>query len=157
MKATVVLSLLLVLSSVILSAPPTTAAGSSSDTDAESYAARFQVSIAEATHRLALQREAGDLDQALTDTEAEPYAGLWIEHTPRFRVRVRFTEGGAASLARHPVSSALKAVLGAEPATHTLADLRRQLWSLSDLPSPRPFEAGTNVVDNIIDMRTTSL
>jgi len=43
-----------------------------------------------------------------------------------------------------------------QPATHSIAYLSSQLWSLSELPGPRPFEAGTNVIKNVIEIRTKS-
>ena len=60
-------------------------------TETEMYAKRHGVTIDEARHRLKLQDVAGELDAELSIKEAETFAGLWIEHTPTFRVIVQFT------------------------------------------------------------------
>ncbi|MFA5761870.1 MAG: hypothetical protein WC877_08970, partial [Dehalococcoidales bacterium] len=54
--------------------------------DAELYAKLNEVSVDEALIRLDLQNAAGELDAILTEKEADTFAGLWIEHTPDFKV-----------------------------------------------------------------------
>ena len=60
--------------------------------DAEAYAHHYGVEPAEARRRLALQAEIGALDAALAAAAPETFAGLWIEHDPKFQVVVRFTD-----------------------------------------------------------------
>ncbi|MEA3488600.1 MAG: hypothetical protein U9R10_05045 [Euryarchaeota archaeon] len=59
--------------------------------DAQGYASDTGVSIDEARHRFQLQDIAGELGAELTTNETETFAGLWIVHTPEFRVVVQFT------------------------------------------------------------------
>ncbi|HEX7149901.1 MAG TPA: PKD domain-containing protein [Thermoanaerobaculia bacterium] len=92
--------------------------------DAASYASFAGVSVDEAVRRLQLQKEAGDLEAALTEEERATFAGLWIEHQPQFRVVVRFTDRAS--------EERLRARVGRGP----LADLietRAAKWSLADL------------------------
>ncbi|MEO7841805.1 MAG: S1 family peptidase [Anaerolineales bacterium] len=62
--------------------------------DAEAYVAAFGGTIDEAVRRLKLQDKIAKLDAKLQTHESRVFAGLWIEHTPRFRVVVQFTRGG---------------------------------------------------------------
>ncbi|HEU4325948.1 MAG TPA: S1 family peptidase [Roseiflexaceae bacterium] len=59
--------------------------------DAQWYAARFGVPLDEARQRLRLQESAGALEAILSARAPDSFAGLWIEHTPRFRVVVQST------------------------------------------------------------------
>lgn len=62
--------------------------------DARMYASDHGLGLREAVHRLQLQRAAGHLDAQLAKNERATFGGLWIQHTPRFRVVVRFTRSG---------------------------------------------------------------
>ncbi len=79
--------------------------------DAESYASDTGVSEEEALRRLILQDEVGDLNAQLVSGEQGAFGGLWIEHTPEFKVVVGFTDEGAARLSRYEKSTALREVL----------------------------------------------
>lgn len=105
-------------------AQDTSPPGAASLQDAASYAARYGVGVDEAIRRLKLQREAGDLDAALSAEERATFAGLWIEHTPRYRVVVRFTDRASearlqARLAKGPLADLVETL----PARWTLAQL----------------------------------
>lgn len=62
--------------------------------DAQGYASNTGVSTEEALRRFQLQDIAGKLGAELGKNETETLAGLWIEHTPEFRIVVRFTRDG---------------------------------------------------------------
>jgi hypothetical protein len=66
--------------------------------DAKIYASNMGVSLDEAVSRFKLQSIAGDLDAELSVKEAETFAGLWLEHTPEFRLVVQFTRDGEQTL-----------------------------------------------------------
>src|SRR4030043_249268 len=59
--------------------------------EARIYAAYHGFTVDEAIRRFELQDEAGALDADLSSKEANTFAGLWIEHTPKFRILVQFT------------------------------------------------------------------
>lgn len=66
--------------------------------DAQIYASNNNVSTEEALHRFQLQDIAGKLGAELGKNETETLAGLWIEHTPEFRIVVRFTRDGEETI-----------------------------------------------------------
>lgn len=57
--------------------------------DVAEYAKTYGVALDEALRRLAFQDMIGDLNHQLTTNEEEAFAGLWIEHSPTFKVIVR--------------------------------------------------------------------
>jgi hypothetical protein len=59
--------------------------------DASNYARDMRVDSEEAARRLDLQDRASALEQRLSQQEKGTFAGLWIEHEPRFRVIVQTT------------------------------------------------------------------
>jgi hypothetical protein len=61
-----------------------------SNPDAESYAKHMGVSLDEALRRFRIMDTAGILQADISVNEAETFAGLWIEHSPEFRVIVLF-------------------------------------------------------------------
>ena len=63
-------------------------------TDTQWYADHYGVTLDEATRRLALGSEISTLQSKLRRDESESFAGLWIEHTPEYKVVVRFTANG---------------------------------------------------------------
>jgi len=58
---------------------------------AEDYAKNHGVTIEEALKRFEFQDIAGELGEEISTKEADTFAGLWIEHTPEFKVVVLFT------------------------------------------------------------------
>lgn len=61
---------------------------------AKSYAAHFNVSVGEATRRLAMQRKASRLQDKLRADHPDSFAGLYVENTGKFRIVTRFKGGG---------------------------------------------------------------
>lgn len=60
--------------------------------DVKMYADHQKIDLDTAAYRLALQDLAGNLDAALTKNVSDSYAGLWIQHSPQFRIIVQFTK-----------------------------------------------------------------
>ena len=90
--------------------------------EAEGYAAHHGVSLEEAKNRFTLQRLAGELNAVLSDREGRTFAGLWIEHTPQFRVVVQFTRDAQETIARHiqndDLAEVLETISKSEPQMH---------------------------------------
>ncbi len=61
--------------------------------DTAAYAAEMGLSLEEAAKQLADQEGIGQLQQRLQASLPDTFAGLWIEHQPRYRVMVALTEG----------------------------------------------------------------
>lgn len=59
--------------------------------DAGIYAKVHGVTVDEAIRRFKLQDDAGALDAELSSKESDTFAGLWLEHTPEFKILVQFT------------------------------------------------------------------
>lgn len=66
--------------------------------EAEYYAKYFGVSIDEAFHRFKLENAARPLENELSTKYPETFAGLWVEHTPEFKVVVAFTHDGETTI-----------------------------------------------------------
>lgn len=62
--------------------------------DAQVYATEYGVSFDEAEYRLKLQDAIGELNAELSKEERNTFAGLWLQHTPEFRLVVQFTHDG---------------------------------------------------------------
>ncbi|HYH46304.1 MAG TPA: S1 family peptidase [Thermoanaerobaculia bacterium] len=92
--------------------------------DAGLYAKTLGVDLDEAVRRLRLQTTVGELDAVLADLERDTFAGLWIEHTPSYRVVVRSTDPAAGERTLRAVrGTALDGLVEVRPATYSLAEL----------------------------------
>ena len=115
--------------------------------EAEGYAAHHGVSLEEAQNRSTLQRLAGELNAVLSDREGRTFAGLWIEHTPQFRVVVQFTRDAQETIARHIQNVDLAEVLEVRTADVSLAELREaQSAAMEAIGSANiPIESGIDI------------
>ncbi|PKN95212.1 MAG: hypothetical protein CVU44_00605 [Chloroflexi bacterium HGW-Chloroflexi-6] len=104
--------------------------------DAEMYAKNMGISVQEARFRFHIQSIAGELQARLSVDEVETFAGLWIEHSPEFRVVVQFTENPDQKIKPY-LTEELNDVLDVQTAKISLVDLentQREIWfSLADL------------------------
>jgi hypothetical protein len=73
--------------------------------DAQAYAQHYRVDVSEALRRLHLQSDLGELNAALETQEAATFAGMWIEHSPQYRVVAQFTRDGARTLQRYTANT----------------------------------------------------
>jgi Trypsin len=89
----------LVLASTFLH-QPAIAGGEAVETggDEVTYAELVGVSLSEARRRIGLQIEAGVLELALSAAYPNTFGGLWVEHSPAFRVVIYLTAGDAATV-----------------------------------------------------------
>ena len=92
--------------------------------DAMGYASHVGVSIEEAQRRLDLQSLAGYLDAELSAREGRTFAGLWIEHTPQYRIIVQFTQNAQETIALYVHNDELAEVIEVRTADASLAELR---------------------------------
>lgn len=65
------------------------------------YAAKNRVAPSEARGRLQKQRKAGQLRAEIEKNEPDTFAGMYIEHSPSFRVVARFKGDSKATLAKY--------------------------------------------------------
>ena len=109
--------------------PPTVAATPMSEDetlheDARYYATRYGVDFAEAVRRLQLMDSVGQLDAQLTTNEPATFAGLWIQHTPDFRVIAQFTRNGEATVRPYIEHGPLAHIVEVRSANATRSDLK---------------------------------
>ena len=66
----------------------------------------------------------GQLDAQLTTNEPATFAGLWIQHTPDFRVIARFTRNGEATVRPYIEHRPLAQIVEVRSANATHLDLK---------------------------------
>lgn len=91
--------------------------------DAQWYAFTYKVSLEEALRRLQLQDDIDGLEPALIEQEGETFAGLWIQHTPQFRIVVAFTRNGQETIRPYIEGQPWAEWIEVRPAVVTLAEL----------------------------------
>lgn len=125
--------------------------------DAEHYVKAFGGTIEEAVSRLKLQEEIAILDAKLQYSEASVFGGLWIEHTPAFRIVVQLTHGGKEVISPYIQDKLLIDVVSVERSELTLADLQfRHANAIDTLQQTnQPFESAINVKRNRIEVYVT--
>ena len=126
--------------------------------DAQEYASDTGVSTDEALHRLQLQDSIGELNAELSTNEVATFAGLWIEHTPEYRVVVQFTHDSEGTIKPYlKQHTELADIVEVRTASMSLADLKRAQSDAS--PSVRaldiPVESGINVCNNSVELYMT--
>lgn len=117
--------------------------------DAEIYAKNQGVSVEEALYRFHMQDVAGELDAKLTESEAETFAGLWIEHPPAFKIVVLFTQDGEKTIGSYLTEELINAVevRSAEMSLVELENAQKEFVS-SIWDMKIPVESEINVYEN---------
>ena len=124
--------------------------------DAQYYAADYGVSLAEALSRLELQAEIRILSSRLQADFPETFAGLWVEHVPRYRVHIGFTHYDEERVQEYLKSTSLSEVEIAK-AHWSLQELRSAQstlrYTLKSLGLAADFDI--NVPENQVELYTT--
>lgn len=117
----------------------------------------WEFSTEEALRRFELQDLAGALGAALAEREGATFAGLWLEHTPKFRVIVQFTRDGEQTIESYTQGSALADTLELRTAKVPLAELEEvQLETFSAIRSAGIVaDSDINVKENRIELYVT--
>lgn len=133
----------------------TQSTGSDAPTDdAEIYAKNMGVSVEEALRRFHLQDVAGDLEAKISVGEAETFAGLWVEHTPEFRIVVLFTAKNADEIIEPYLTTEIMEVVDVSTTKISLKDLQdAQNELLSSLTNLKILaETEINIYENRIKL-----
>ncbi|MFZ6030991.1 MAG: S1 family peptidase [Chloroflexota bacterium] len=121
--------------------------------DMEMYAKEQGIDLAEAERRFAVQDIAGELEAKLVEGESETFAGLWLEHTPEFRVVVQFTQDNK-DISAYLDSPELAGVVDVRTAKVSLnaleADQRSAMMAAEK--AGIPVESEINVQANTVDL-----
>ena len=125
--------------------------------DAQGYAALFDISTEEALRRFELQDLAGTLGASLAEREEATFAGLWLEHTPDFRVIVQFTRDGESTIKPYLQGSVLTDAIELRIAEVSLAKLEEvQAETLSSIRRGGILaDSGINVRENRVELYVT--
>ncbi|NJC98085.1 MAG: hypothetical protein FIB03_17415 [Anaerolineae bacterium] len=124
--------------------------------DAEIYAKNQGVSVEEALYRFHVQDVAGELDAKLSENEAETFAGLWIEHTPEFKIVVLFTQDGEKTIESYlteelnDIAEVRSARLSLEKLQDVQKDTVASIWDLKI-----PVQSEINVYENNVKIFVT--
>lgn len=117
--------------------------------DAEIYAKNMGVSVEEALYRFHIQDIAGELDAELSAKEPDNFAGLWLEHTPEFKVVILSTKYPERDF-RSYLTEELAPIVEVRHAKISLANLQNsQETALASLwAADIPVESEINVYEN---------
>lgn len=135
---------------------PAAATAGNNNPDATSYAQANGVSVAEANRRLKLQATAGDLDEQIADAHADTYGGLWLQHSPVFRIVVLATDGNAEIWRGLPASFAADGNVEVRTAPYTLAALEDEQEAIGPDVEAMAASMEINVPENRIDILPTT-
>ena len=152
--AAVVIAIALSVSSISVGAEGNT---DSSTDQVEKYAKDLNVSLDEAADRLNLQSTVGELNEKLQENETETFAGMWIEHTPEYRIVVQFTERGEETLSPYMEGSPIAPFIEVQHTDMSYAELvEMQLDVIEMFDSQHlTFDADISIEDNQIQMYVT--
>lgn len=121
--------------------------------DAAAYAEDQGISLEEASRRLNLQDEIGELGAALEANEADTFAGLWIEHEPEYRVVVAFVGDAGEEVIRPYLETypQLADIIELRTAQYTLAELlaaQQEAFTIVEQLEPMSVAGGVDVMAN---------
>lgn len=130
--------------------------------DAKSYATSYGVSVGEALRRLKLQNgpvgnRASELEAKLMVKEPDTFAGLYVQHEPRFRFVVLVTRGGEEKIRPYIEDFSLTSLVEVRAAKITLARLESaqakavRATEEADVAA----ESFVDVIDNSVKLRVT--
>lgn len=118
--------------------------------DTEIYASMMNVSIDEALRQLELQDDIGQLNQQLSEKEPDTFAGLWIQHQPKYQVIAAFTQGGAATIQPYIQNGPLNGQVEVRTVVVSLKDLEAARSNAASVASKLhiSFSSAVNVPEN---------
>ncbi|VVB85317.1 Uncharacterised protein [uncultured archaeon] len=123
--------------------------------DAQFYASDNHISTEEAIHRLQLQKIVGELDAELSMNETGTFAGLWIEHNPKFKVVVQFTRNGEETIKSYMKQYPdLAGIVEVRNVKESYADLKKAQVEASSSVSTSgiPADSNINISGNTVEL-----
>lgn len=122
--------------------------------DVKAYASAMNIDLDTAIQRLALQELVGYLDAELAVNEKASYGGLWIQHSPQFRVIVQFTQGGEETIRPYIENEPFSDIVDVRLVEYSLEELKAaQISTQSKIRDLYiPTNSGINVFDNRVEL-----
>lgn len=171
MKKSTLLGMILFLSiligsvSVVQSAPPYVEQpdapyyeGNPIELEAQRYAEYFKVSVEEASQRLKIQDQLGQIENELYQNESPSFAGMWIQHEPDFRLIIQSTLDNDAQLTSYfekldsPIVIEFRQV---KTSLTTLENLQKEIgYQLENLNLLA--DSNINIYENQIELSVTN-
>ena len=123
---------------------------------ADIYAEHYDVTTQEALQRFDISDAFSGLDTELEIKEPETFAGLWIQHTPKFCIVVAFTRDGEETIKKYVSEDVIDYV-----------EVRKVKYSMVELWEARnqveaflrdediSFDSGIYVMDNRVEINVT--
>jgi hypothetical protein len=123
--------------------------------DAREYAVRYGVELTEAIYRLELQRSTGDLESELAEMERETFAGLWLQHTPDFRIIVQFANNGNETIRPYILEQPFASYVEVRTVAVTLWELQATEDWVHEFLSRQsiPADSLVDVIGNRVELR----
>ncbi|MCH4150865.1 MAG: S1 family peptidase [Sphingobium sp.] len=119
----------------------------------QSYAATQNISYGEAQSRLARLNDIVAVEKALNDKFPNQFGGLYVVHSPSFKVVVKMT-GGGQGLLKQITSDPLFVVEKAETPINQLNQLKDKVARKVAAVDSFQFSAEVNVFDGTVDIRS---
>ncbi len=95
--------------------------------DAEMYARMVGVDLETALARLGLQDEIGELNARLESREQDVFAGLWVQHTPEYKIHIYVTRDEERIFREYIQGTPLEPYVTIEQKPATLNELKQSL------------------------------
>lgn len=126
--------------------------------EVEAYAAYSGVSVTEAKDRLNYQEPVGVLNEQLSHEYPDAFSGMYIEHTPIYRIVILFV-GDLPSEALQFVTSDVASYIEVRLAKHSLAKLEaaRAQAVIGVEAMGIPIQSGISVQDNVAELYVAGL
>ncbi|WP_394751710.1 S1 family peptidase [Crenothrix sp.] len=125
--------------------------------DTITYALDRGISYEEGSRRFALRNKIENLEEKLTRDNPDTFAGLWLEHTPEFKIVVQFVGEPKKDISTY-LSKELTAITEVRQAEVSLADLERVRTEALDAVANEgdiPIESDIDVRKNRVELYVT--
>ena len=122
--------------------------------DARQYAADAGVDLDEAVRRLQTQRTIGELGAELEENEQSTFGGLWIQHTPEYKVIVAFSRDGEETVRPYVTGTSLADMIEVREVEATLVELQEAQREAMAIIGELGIRAasGIDITNNVVEL-----
>jgi hypothetical protein len=124
--------------------------------DADEYARMVGVTVAEAASRIDLQDTIGELNARLENEEAATFAGLYVEHSPEYRVVVQFTRDGVKAIRPYVAGGPLESLVQVQEVQYTLERLLQDQASIKAALGDAQYDLDIDLAKNRVEVEVVS-
>lgn len=120
------------------------------------YAAQHSVSALEATQRLGRLKEISSIEKQLSEKFPNQFGGLYVVHSPEFRVIVKMT-GNGQGLLKQITSDPLYTVEKAETPVKQLYQLKDRIAKKLMADTKGFFTTNVNIREGVVEIRSLNI